>query len=199
MLVGDPADPGAPAGVEALAQGRGPAVGEALEEIVVAAVEHLQRHHPLARPRVVAELLEPERLAPGMVEPGDPVSPAVDDRRRGGAHQPVEERPHRADVDDVGEVLASPHVDMTQQRLRPLEATDRGEGAVGIGRVGQFPCPRPVRAGDAADLLVRRRQQPRERIAEDVVGDRGMVGERREVQPGAPHRVEGEVRVAVAV
>ena len=68
-----------------------------------------------------------------------------------------------------------------------------------FGGVGVLPGARPAARGQPGDLVVLRRQQLGEHVAEHVVGERRVVGERGHVEAGAAHRVEGERRVAVPV
>ena len=133
-----------------------------------------------------------------MVEAGQAVGAAVQ-HQTGLAGEPVEQRLHHAGLEHVDVVLGEPHVHVADQRLGPLEAADGGEPAVLVGGVGQPAGAREVGRSETRRLLVLRRQQPGQHVAQHVVGEGRVVGERGDVEPGAPHRGEGQRGVAVAV
>ena len=115
------------------------------------------------------------------------------------ASQPLEERRHHARLQHVHVVLGEPHVDVPEQRLGPLEPADGGERAVEVRRVGVLLRARPAAGGQPGELLVLRGQQLGEHVAEDMVGQGRVVGQRRHVEAGAAHRVVGQGGIAVAV
>jgi hypothetical protein len=98
------------------------------------------------------------------------------------AADPVVQAAHAAGRRQVGVGGGEPHVDVAEQRVRPLEAADRRVAARVVRGVGELARAVPLRPAQAADG-----QQ------------RGVVGQGSDVQAGRAHRLERQGRIAVAV